>query len=523
MRSGLLRPLVILLAVALLPAVVVGGPAPSRTPSNVLVIGTSIQDIVSLDPAQAFEFRSTWVVEHLYDTLVEFNREFNRALPNLATSWTASADLKTYTFRLRSGVRFHSGNPVNAQAVEFSLRRVMRLKMSPAFIITDFVKAEGDIVAVGADQVRVTFNQAMPEILMASVLDNPVSSVVDPALVRRNAAAGDPEANKWLTENDAGSGPYTLRRWTRNAIVELVAYDNYWRGRPSMGRIFMQDMIEPATQLLALQRGDIDVAMSLLPGQYKQLANTPGYVVKQTPTFSIRYLAMNVGYAPFASRQVRNAVKHAIDYDAIKRIYDDAIDVGQTIVPARMFAHLADRPYSPRNLERARALMREAGMEAGFRATLVVSTEVPLPDIAAKIKEDLAAINITIDVQVLRSADVLGLYRGRTHQMTIARWGADYPDPDNLAKAFADFDSRVLAWRNQWDHPVKRVVQQAVQESDRAKREAMYKDIQKVVLEEGPYAIFAYPLRLIAMRSNVKGVDPSPLAETFDLTAASKE
>jgi peptide/nickel transport system substrate-binding protein len=522
MRNRLLRLLGVLLALALLPAVVVGGPAPSRTPPNVLVIGTSIQDIVSLDPAQAFEFRSTWVVEHLYDTLVEFNREFNRALPNVAASWTASPDLKTYTFQLRSGVRFHSGNAVNAQAVEFSLRRVMRLKMSPAFIITDFVKAETDIVAVGSDQVRITFNQGMPEVLMASVLDNPVSSVVDPALVRRNAAAGDPEANKWLTENDAGSGPYILRRWTRNAIVELVAYDGYWRGRPSMGRIFIQDLIEPAAQLLALQRGDIDVAMSLLPGQYRQLATTPGFVVKRVPTFSIRYLAMNVGYEPFASRQVRNAVKYAVDYDAIKRIYEDAIDVGQTIVPARMFAHLPDRPYT-RNVERARALMREAGREAGFRATLVVSTEVPLPDIAAKIKEDLAAINITVDVQVLRSADVLGIYRGRTHHMTIARWGADYPDPDNLAKAFADFDSRVLAWRNQWDHPVKRVVQQAVQESDRAKREALYKEIQKVVLEEGPYVIFAYPLRQIAMRTNVKGVDPSPLAETFDLTNASKE
>ncbi|MBI3975744.1 MAG: ABC transporter substrate-binding protein [Armatimonadetes bacterium] len=520
MRRGLAKALLLLVILALLPAAV--GGAPSRTPSNVLVIGTSIQDIVSLDPAQAFEFRSTWVVEHIYDTLVEFSRDFSRALPGLATSWTASADLKTYTFRLRPGVRFHSGNSVDAQAVEFSLRRVMRLKLSPAFIITDFVKSPDDIVAVGTDQVRVTFNQAMPEILMASVLDNPVSSVVDPALVRRNAAAGDPEANKWVTENDAGSGPYVLRRWTRNAVVELVAFDSYWRGRPSMGRIFMQDLIEPAAQLLALQRGDIDVAMSLLPGQYRQLQNTPGFVVKQTPTFTLRYLAMNVGYEPFSSRQVRNAVKYAIDYDAIKRIYEDTIDVGQTIVPARMFAHLADRPYQ-RNLERARALMREAGREAGFRATLAVSTEVPLPDIAAKIKEDLAAINIQVDVQVLRAADVLGQYRGRTHHMVIARWGADYPDPDNLAKAFADFDSRVLAWRNQWDHPVKQIVKQAVQEADRVKREALYKEIQKVVLEEGPYAVFAYPLRLIAMRSNVKGVDPSPLAETFDLTSASKE
>ena len=107
--------------------------------------------------------------------------------------------------------------------------------------------------------------------------------------------------------------------------------------------------------------------------------------------------------------------------------------------------------------------------------------------------------------------------------MAIQRWGADYPDPDNLAKAFADFDSRVLAWRNQWDNPVKAKVKQAVLERDSAKRAALYAEIQKTVLDEGPYAIFAYPLRQIAMRASVKGVDPSPLFQTYDLSNATKE
>jgi peptide/nickel transport system substrate-binding protein len=246
-----------------------------------------------------------------------------------------------------------------------------------------------------------------------------------------------------------------------------------------------------------------------------------GFIVKKTPTFSIRYLAMNVGYEPFRSRQVRTAIKFAIDYEAIKGIFENAIEVGETIVPAGMFGHLPDRPYS-KNLDRARALMREAGLERGFNAELIVSTEIPLPDVAAKIKEDLAQIGINVDVKVLRSADVTSTYRARTHQFVIARWGADYPDPDNLAKAFADFDSRVLAFRNQWDHPVKQVVQAAVKERDQARRAAMYRDIQKVVLDEGPYVIFAYPLRQIGMRANVRGVDPSPLNITYDFSNASK-
>lgn len=512
--------LVVVLALALLPMVASG--APSRVPPNVLVIGRIISDIVSLDPAQGFEFSGTWVMEQVYDTLVEFSRDFSRAVPELAESWTVSQDGKTYTLTLRSGVRFHSGNTVDAAAVEFSLRRAMQLKLSPAFIITGFVAKPEDIAAVAPDRVRVTFNQAMPETLMASVLANVVSSVVDPAVVRRNATADDPLANKWLSEHDAGSGPYRLLGWSRNLKIELAAFDNYWRGRATLGRVFIQEMPDPAAQMLALQRGDIDAALNLLPGQFNEIEKTAGIVVKTSPTFSIRYLAMNVGYEPFSKKEIRNAVKWAIDYDAIKRIYEDAIDVGQTIVPARMFGHLADRPFR-KDINRARTLMREGGYERGFKAELLITPDPPLPDVAAKMKEDLAQIGIEVEARQLRSADLLGIYRAQRHHLVIARWGADYPDPDNLAKAFADYDSRVLAFRNTWDHAVKRQVQAAVKELDRAKRDAMYKEIQKIVLDEGPFVIFAYPLNKIAMRSNVKGLDPSPLSVSFELSGVSKE
>lgn len=518
MRIRLLA-LILVGALALVGSTAVAAP---RVPSNVLVLGRLISDAVSLDPAQAFEFTSVWVDAQVYDTLVEFSRDFTRAVPEIAESWTASGGGRTYTFRIRSGARFHSGNSVTAEAVVFSLRRVFALKLTPAFILTDFVKAPEDIVTVGTNQVRVTFVQSMPEILMASVLANPVTAVVDPAVIRQNARPDDPHANKWLSENDAGSGPYRLMGWSRNVKIELAAFDGYWKGRPRIGRVFMQEMPEPTAQLLALQRGDIDAAMDLLPTQYKELERAAGIVVKSSPTFSLRYLAMNVGYEPFSRKQVRNAVKWAIDYEAIKRIFTDAIDPGQTIVPARMFGHLPDRPYQ-KNVERARGLMREAGMERGFNADLLTVPDPPLPDVAAKIKEDLAAININVEVKQLRSADILALYRGQRHHMVIARWGADYPDPDNLAKAFADFDVKQLAWRNQWDHAVKQMVNRAVAEQDRARRDAMYKEIQRIVLDDGPFVIFAYPLNQIAMRSNVRGLDPSPLYETFDLMNITKD
>lgn len=498
------------------------GGVSGQVPNTVLVLGRLISDSVSLDPAQAFEFTSVWVDAQVYDTLVDFSTDFSRAVPKLAESWAISADGKTYTFRLRKGVTFHSGNSVDAKAVEFSLQRVSKLKLTPAFIVTSFIDRPGDVVAVGSDQVRVTFNQPMPEVLMASVLANPVTAVVDPAVVQQNATADDPLANNWLSEHDAGSGPFKLLSWVRNVKIELAVFPGYWRGRPKLNRIIMVEIPEPTAQMLAVQRGEIDVAMNLLPRQVKDLTGKPGIVVKTSPTFTLRYLGMNVGYEPFSKKQVRNAVKWAIDYDAIKQIYEDAIDVGQSIVPARMFAYLPERPYR-KDVQRARTLMSEAGYEKGFKAELLTVPDPPLPDIAAKMKEDLAQIGIEIEVKQLRSADLLGIYRAQKHHMVIARWGADYPDPDNLAKAFADVDAKQIAWRNQWEHPVKQMVKQAVAELDRAKREALYKQIQRITLDEGPYVVFAYPLRQFAMRANVKGLEPSPLYETFEFFGVSKE
>lgn len=510
-----------ILTLAVAPMLASGAP---RIPNTVLVLGGNIDDIVSLDPAHAFEFSSVWLVEQMYDTLVRFSKEFNRVQPELAESWTVSNEGKTYTFRLRRGVRFHSGAAVDARAVEFSIRRAFNLKLTPSFIITSFITRAEDVVAVGSDQVRVVFKQTMPEILMASVLANAVTAVVDPALVQRNAAADDPLANKWLTNHDAGSGPFQLLGWTRNIKVELQAFDGYWGGRAKLNRVFIQQFSEPAPAMLALQRGDVDalLAGTLLPSQYKQLEGQAGIVLRRTPTFQVRYLAMNVNYEPLSKKEVRNAIKWAIDYEAIKRIYEDAIDTGQTVVPARMFGHHADRPYR-RDVTRARTLMREGGFERGFKAEMLVPNDPPLPDLAAKIKEDLAQIGIEVDVKVLRNADLLAVYRAQRHQLVIQRWGADYPDPDNLAKAFSDFDARQLAWRNVWDNPVKRQVNQAVVELDRAKREAMYRDIQRTTLEEGPYVIIGYPIETIAMRANVKGLEPSPLFSAADLIDVVKE
>lgn len=495
-----------------------------QIPRDVLIIGRDTGDAVSLDPAQAFEFTSVWVVDQLYDTLVDFSEDLSKAVPRLAESWTVSSDGKTWTFKLRQGVKFHSGNEVDADAVVFSLQRAYKLELQPSFILTMFVDKPEDIKALDKYTVEITFNQSMPEVLMTSVLDNPVTAIVDPELVQANATADDPWANRWLTDHDAGSGPFILQKWERNVEIVLEAFLGYWKGRPFFSRVVIKDIPEPTAQLLLLKKGDIDAAMDLLPEQIIEVKGIPEIMVSEKPAFQVRYLGLNVSFEPLSHKEVRNAIRFAIDYEAItKGIMREAVQIGQTIVPAGMFAHLPATPYY-RDIEYAKALMKQAGYENGFAVELMTTPTPPWPDIAAKVKEDLAAINIDVEIKQVIAAHLYETYRAQKHQMVLALWGADYPDPDNFAKAFGDFDARQLAYRNVYKNDrVSDLTKRAAAELDPVKRKALYHEIQMIVLDEGPYVVFFYPLNQIAMRNNVLGLAASSLFATTDLFLASKK
>ncbi len=508
-----------LLALSLLPAVTAG--APSRLPNTVLVLGRLSDDGSTLDPARAGTFTGIFVIQQVYDTLVDFTPDLSRPVPELAASWTASPDGKTYTFTLRRGVKFHNGNPVTAAAVEFSLRRVFQVPSEISFIMTSFIARPEDVRTAGPERVQITFSQPMPERLMASVMSNEITSIIDPALIRAHTSADDPWASKWLDSNDAGSGPFKLVSWNRNVRVELQAFEEYWRGSPKLRRVLMVIIPEPTAQLLALQRGEIDIALALLPSQYRELERSASVEVMSAPTFTVRYLAMNAGHEAFAMKEVRTAVKWAIDYDALTRIWEGTVQPGQTIVPAGMFGHLPVRPYR-KNPDRARSLLQQAGL-ARVKAELLTFPAPPNPDIAVKIREDLGQVGIEVEIRLVRPAELFGIYGARKHQLITAQWFADYADPDNLAKAFADFDAGALARLNQWDHPVKRLVHQAVEELDQRKRAEFYRRIQGISLEEGPYAVVGYPLRQVALLANVKGLSLSPLPQKLNLFPVFKE
>lgn len=253
-----------------------GTQALADTPKDALVMAWQFDDIISLDPAEIFELSGAEYGAQVYERLISYDvNDVSKILPGLAESWEVSGDGKTYTFKIRDGVEFHSGNALTAEDAAYSLRRAVKLNKSPAFILTQFGftkdNVDQKVRATDARTLVMETDQAYAPTFVLYCLTAGVASIVDSKLVQQNEKDGDFGTN-WLKTNSAGSGPFKLRQWKASEMLMLDAYPGYWQGGPAMKRVIIRHIPEPATQRLLLEKGDVDVARNLKPEQFERSA-----------------------------------------------------------------------------------------------------------------------------------------------------------------------------------------------------------------------------------------------------------
>ena len=232
-----------LLASAAVAALVLAGvPAFADTPADTLVQAWAIDDIITLDPGEAFEISTGEITGNTYDMLVRLDiNDTTKVVGGIAESWTVSDDGLTYTFKLKPGLKFASGNPITAEDVAWSFERAVKLNKSPAFILQQF-GLNGDNVAekakaTDASTFVFTVDKSYAPSFVLNCLTATVASVVDSKLVKEHVAAVTPSddykfdndfGNGWLKTNYAGSGPYKMREWRANEVVVMERNDNYY-------------------------------------------------------------------------------------------------------------------------------------------------------------------------------------------------------------------------------------------------------------------------------------------------------
>jgi peptide/nickel transport system substrate-binding protein len=489
--------------------------APAGAAKRPLVIGMNTGAIVSLDPAVCYEVEGHWMLNNIYDTLVKFKPgSASEIEPCLATAWTVEG--KELVFTIREGVEFSNGDPLTAEDVAYSLRRVIELEKTPSWILTQFGVKQDGIRAEG-NKLMITMDAAYSPQLALSCMTY-ITGVVNPRVTKANDVEGDMGSNH-LNEASCGSGPYVLKSWKRSEKIELVKNPHYWGKTPAIERIVIIDIPESSSQLVQLKGGTIDLAWNLEYDQIPNVDKTEGLSTITTPMFKQIYLAMNATVAPMDNLKVRQAVKSAIDTGGIIQATGGGVTELHSFVPKGMFSHYAGDPF-PFDPEKAKKLLAEAGHPDGFEVTLSVPEFLATAGTVAK--ANLEAVGIKANLETIAYSTLLGKYRKQGLQMVIARWGADYGDPDAMAKPFAhcrttgdEAKIKQLAWRNGYANPeLTDMVEEAAFIQDREKRKKAYIELQKQWLDESIFEILYQFSGQVGIKDSIKNFHLSPLTET---------
>jgi peptide/nickel transport system substrate-binding protein len=490
----------------------------AATPADTLVIAKQIDDLISLDPAEAYELSGIEVLANSYDRIMRFEpTDVNALVPGVAESVEVGDDGRTFTFKIRAGQTFASGNAVTANDAAWSLQRVILLEKTPVFLLSqlgwtkdnvkDMVTAPDDstlVVKIGVD-----FAPSLVYALLGSV----VGSVVDSKVAMEHETAGD-MGNAWLKTNSAGSGAYVIKSWTPNDSVVLEANPNYRGGAAALKRVVIRHIPEASAQRLALEKGDVDIANNLTPDQIAAVAGNADITVTTIPQALLYYIGFNVKVKELSDPKVRQALRYLIDYDGMANSFlKGAAQVHQSFWAEGFWASYNENPYTF-DPAKAKALLTEAGYPDGFTLDLDAPNFAPFVNMAQSVQSTFAQGGVTVNIVSSEMAPMLTKYRAREHQALMVYWGPDYMDPHTNADGFvtnidntdAATGGKPLAWRNSWqDGELVKATAAAAQEADEAKREAAYIQLQKDVLDRGAYAIMFQSISQRADRSNVKG------------------
>lgn len=490
------------------------------TPKETLVVGRGIDDLITLDPAEAYEFSSAEYIYNTYDTLVvRDNDKPENIFPHVAESWSVSGDGKAITFKIRKGIKFHSGNELTAHDVAYSLRRLVSLRKEPSEIITQFgINSENlndRIFVIDDYTVRLKMDHAYAPTLVLYCLTSPASAVCDHKLLQSHEQNND-YGNKWLKINEAGSGPFKLKEWKASQSLVLEANPDHWKTLPKLKKVMIRHISDPSTGRIMLEKKDLDIMGDLKYEQAEQIKNVE---LIHVPVMATKFLSLNTKNKYLDNPMVRQAIRYAVDYDMIANtILRGDVFVHQSFLPKGFPYVLKDRIYTL-NLEKAKSLMKEAGLENGFEMNL----ETTHKDFGQILQSNLGKIGIKLNINLGDGKQVLTRIRERNYDMGFSTWSPDFFDPHANAMTFArntdnsdESTEKTVAWRVSWDIPeLTSLTDRAMMERDSAEREKMYHKLQKE-LYKSPIINLFQSTKTYVFQKNVKGVIfPSGLSSAY--------
>lgn len=465
------------------------------------------QDALTLDPANHRSRDTETIIRNIHDGLVTRDAAM-KIVPEIAESWR-SVDPKTYEFTIRPGIRFHSGDVLDARDIAFTFNRLaqdnaMGGQTSPR---KSLLGPLAETVAVDARTVRMNLAEPWP-ILLALL---PVQEVVNRRQVERVGQEG-------MQTRPDGCGPFKLAEWRRGEAIIMDRFADYFGGSPEIppvgpaqvDRAIFRIIPENSARVAALLAGEVDIVNELPPSALRQVESSANARVAKVNGTRSFFVAMNVAKAPFTDLRVRRALNHALDKAAIiSRILANTATPLQGVMSPDAFAFNADLPEYAHDLARARALLAEAGVAQGTE--LVIDTQAALKEQAEAIAALLSRTGLKVRAQVWEGAVIGPMWqsaeRRRERDMYLTSWGNGSLDPSDIMLPTLRSGGRGNA-AGFSNAEVDQLLDAAETELDQEKRASMYKRAQAIVTDQAPWIFLWLPQDIYGVSKRIAGWQP---------------
>lgn len=483
------------------------------TADTTLVVGVS-SDIHTLDPGVSSDNYDWRQIYPCYDRLVRYKvadgRGTTEVVPSAADSWEVSPDGLIWTFRIRQGIAFADGTPLDAEAVRFSLQRTLDIGKGPA----DNIGAIDSMRVIDPLTLEITLKNPYGPFLQTLATNG--ASIINPNVMKH--AKDNDLAQGWLAANMDGSGPFRMVEWLRGQRFVLKANKKYWGGAPALDQVIIRFMPESADRRMALERGDIDIAENVLIDQIPALEQNPEISVQRHASQFVEYVYINTRQDKLKDRRVRQALSYAVDYQGII----DFVLQGNGVqmrgpVPLGMWGHKPDVLQYSRDVDKAKALLREAGAE-GLELTLIYSERRPSwEQIATIMQANFAQIGVQLNLRLLANPTLRDQVDKGDFELCLGAWSPDFADPYMFMNFWFDSSLWGLPGNRSFykNEQVDALIREAAVKADVAERTRLYHQAQDLIMEDAPY-IFLYQVQtIVPLRKNVHGYVYNPMLESM--------
>jgi peptide/nickel transport system substrate-binding protein len=462
------------------------------------------QDALTVDPIASSDNPSIWTELLIYDQLVRPSKDGTKLEPGLAESWTVTPDGKEFRFKLRD-TKFSNGSPVTAADVVFSLKRAAGEKSEWGRFfrpITNYEVVDDRTIVMKLDK---PFTPILNNLAMFS------ASILPAKLVQ--------EQGEKFFDAPVGSGPFILKSWSRGQKQELVRNPNYWeQGKPALDGATIEVVPEDNARVLKLKAGELDAIISVPYNQADSLKSDKNITVGLAPVFRIDMVQLNNTKPPFTDVRVRQALNYALDKEAIiKGILRGNAKPAISSIPIMAYHNTAVQPY-PVDLEKAKALLKEAGLPDGFKSTMLVAGgDVTGRQVASAIQASLKKIGIEIELRTIEGSSLYSTTKSGNYEMALGHATSDTIDPDQSIGFTAINPERANAYHTQWkDERVNELYAQERTTPDGPERAKQFQEMELRIHEGAPFLFLWTPSEAFATRANVTGFAVLPTAN-YDL------